>query len=96
MLKLTLLATALTIVGALLVPPQVLSAERPSGIYRIPGRTPVFPGGHLVDPCYDASACGGKPLPRPMPPVGPGWTGCGVDRCVIDPLPGHIVPLNAD
>ena len=48
MLKLTLIATALTVLGALLVPPQSMATPRPSGIYRIPGTTPVLPGGHLM------------------------------------------------
>ena len=98
MLKLTLVAMALTILGALLVPPQSTAAPRPSGIYRIPGTTPVLPGGHVIDPCFDANACGGKPLPRPLPPIGRGTTPhCGgVELCLVEPAPDQIRPLIAD
>ncbi len=95
MLKLTLIATALTMLGALLVSPQVMATPRPSGIYRIPGTTPVLPGGHLIDPCYNASACGGRPLPRPLPPIVPGTPHCGRGEMCLTP-PGQIRPLIAD
>jgi hypothetical protein len=99
MLKLTLLATALIMLGAVLVPSHEAAAQPPSGIYRIPGSTPgLLPGGHLIDPCYNATACGGSSQPHPLPPIGRGTTPhCGgVEKCLAIPAPGQIRPLIAD
>jgi hypothetical protein len=66
-LKFSLVATSLMIVGVLLVPPQAMAAVRSPGvIYH--GPVPQQPGGGLVDPCFDRNACGKKPVP--VPPIG--------------------------
>ena len=99
MLKLTFAATALIIVGSLLVPPQATAAGRsPSPVPAYPFPIP-FPGKHPaprlfpVDPCKGVEQCISAPIrtPTPEPPIAlprsqPRDPCKGVEMCISAPI----------